>query len=387
MAKWKRPFKLIYKTVKNPFKRLKLLIKQRLGWLNEPLILPFRGYGNSREVRIKGRILENSGLEQPAEDQNLWHNLLAMLKRYVSDEIPGVKISVRLYDYETVVESDEDGVFEATFNLEKELPNKRQWHEVQFKLLDAVVPEQPEITATGEVMIDRTDTQFGIISDVDDTFLVSHSTNTLKKVRLMLTKNARTRIPFEGVARFYQALTKGTGQNGRNPIFFVSSSEWNLYDMLRDFCIFHGIPKGPFLLQDLKTNLRMLIKSGGGTHEHKLIKIRDIMKSFSKTNFILVGDSGQRDPEIYSKIVQEFPGRVLSIYIRDISKDKRRAEIRQISDSLSKNVEMLLVKDTVEAARHAIQNGYIDTDELPGIQIEKEKDRTAPSDMESMLNR
>src|SRR5690606_26771482 len=193
-----------------------------------------------------------------------------------------------------------------------------------LELMEEVVPDQKDISARGQVMLLTSDSQFGIISDVDDTILVSKATNLLKKLRLMLFKNAHSRLPFEGVAAFYRALQKGVTGNFYNPIFYVSSSEWNLYDLLVDFCLVRGIPKGPFLLQTLEEDWYKFWKSGGGTHGHKVDKIRHILTTYHDLRFILIGDSGQKDAEIYSKIVHEYPERILAIYIRDVSKKKRQ---------------------------------------------------------------
>ena len=126
----------------------------------------------------------------------------------------------------------------------------------------------------GDVLMVSRKHEFVIVSDVDDTLLVSHSTQFVKKMRLMLFKNAITRLPFPGVTDFYKALQNGMDESTFNPIFYVSSSERNLYDLLIDFLAYRNIPKGPFLLRNMQTSLLKLIKAGGGNHQHKLESIR-----------------------------------------------------------------------------------------------------------------
>ena len=77
--------------------------------------------------------------------------------------------------------------------------------------------------------------RFGVISDIDDTVLVSHVTSPFKMALVSLFGNAHTRSPFPGVAEFYQALQGGVGGAEQNPIFYVSSSPWNFYDLLHFF--------------------------------------------------------------------------------------------------------------------------------------------------------
>ncbi len=85
-------FKSLFKTFKRPFKRVKLFLKQKAGWLGVPKIIPYRGYCNEREVFVTGRVVEDSGLTKPADKQKVWRNILATLKRFLSDEIAGVHV-------------------------------------------------------------------------------------------------------------------------------------------------------------------------------------------------------------------------------------------------------------------------------------------------------
>jgi len=184
--------------------------------------------------------------------------------------------------------------------------------------------------------------------------LISHATQILRKLRLILTKNAKTRLPFPGVRAFYKQLA---GNDRINPIFYVSSSEWNLYDFLVDFFATQELPKGPFLLQKFKSGLRDLIHSGGGSHEHKQEKIEELLLRFPTLKFILIGDNGQRDPEIYSKIVSQFPDRILAIYLRDIKDEKIDTVIQKAIQENS--VPLFLIKNTSEAQKHAVELGLI----------------------------
>lgn len=167
-----------------------------------------------------------------------------------------------------------------------------------------------------------------VVTDIDDTVLISHSTNLIKKLYLLLTKNHESRKGFEGVSEFYKELL---GANG--VLFYVSSSEWNLYDFLNDFMKFHQLPKGVFLLQDLKSGIFDLFRSGGGSHDHKKQKIQRLLDAFPDCKFVLVGDSGQKDPEIYRSIVEQFPNRIEHVFIRDVKKS-HRSKLKQLSRQL-----------------------------------------------------
>ncbi|MBL6446111.1 DUF2183 domain-containing protein [Fulvivirga sp. 29W222] len=311
-----------------------------------------------------------------------------MLSRYMSSPIPDVRVGIFLFDQECIVETDENGYFEKDFMFNKPLAISG-WHKVRYKVLDKIVEEQEELEVEGEVYIHRNgEAKYGVISDVDDTILISHATKILSKLRLILTKNSKTRLPFTGVAAFYNALHHEPGRSVQNPVFYVSSSEWNLYDFLEDFCEVRNIPKGPFLLQDLKTSLWKLIKSGGGNHYHKLEKIKHLMLTFEDMPFILIGDSGQRDSLLYAEITRQFPERVKAIYIRDVSKSRKDEKVNAIArELLVHNVEMLLVADTEEAARHAYENGLITREEMLHVVEETRGQSLRPTSLVGQLVR
>ncbi len=359
---------------------LRLRTKKKLGWLGPPIILPYRGFGNHHELYLRGRVLEDNGLAKPANKNKIWHNIIAMYKRYISSELPGVRVQACFAGICKEVVTNDAGYFQVRFTFAQPLQTECNWIEIDLKLLDQVVPWQGEVTVKGKVMISQDSHQFGVISDVDDTILISKATNMYKKLLLMFLKNARTRMPFEGVAAFYKALQEGVDGSYFNPIFYVSSSSWNLYDLLVDFCEVREIPKGPFLLRDSRLDEFKFISS---IHTgHKLKQIEHIMSTYKDLNFILIGDSGQKDAEIYQKVIKEFPGRVLAVYIRDVSKEARDEAVRAIAATLKDSgVEMLLVRDTEEAAIHASQHGYINPYTLTVVTKEKLKDMEAPSDL------
>jgi phosphatidate phosphatase APP1 len=167
-------------------------------------------------------------------------------------------------------------------------------------------------------------------------------------------------------------LEKGTDGIESNPFFYVSSSPWNLYGFLMEFLDVHRIPKGPLMLRDLGLSREQFI---AGSHaEHKLKQIEHILEVFTDLSFILIGDSGQKDPEIYLAVVKEFPGRVKMIYIRDVS-SARTKEVEKIAREVKDSgVELMLVKDTMEAASHAVSKGWIDENNVIEIAQVKQKD-------------
>lgn len=374
--------------VNYPFRRLKGFLKRHLGWLGTPCIILYRGYGNKEEFYLRGRVIEDTGLAKPETDDRLWDNLLAMIKRYGSTGIPEQAVQINVNGKHYKCKADEDGYFELEDTLPQPLPAFDEWQQVQGQL---VYPEngdkQLEVAARGEFLAADSNHSFGVITDIDDTILISHSTNVRKKLKLMLFKNAKTRLPFDGASAFYQALYQGPNLEKNHPFFYVSSSEWNLYDLLVDFCQHHDFPKGPFLLRDAQIQINKIWKVGGGNHHHKYEKICRILDMYPHLPFILVGDSGQRDAEIYSEISQQHPDRILAIYIRDVRPSRHQA-VKDIAKKLAeKNIDMVLVKDTEEAALHALQRGFLHPEAIQAIVDEKRLNQAMDNEFFQILEK
>ena len=346
-------------------------LRKAFGLAGCPVIMAYRGYGNARQVFLKGHVMDDRILYEAEKGDRKRKNFLAMLSRYMSKAIPHQRIKIYFADREYVVHSDGAGYFEAELSFEEPL-DLQGWQPVRYELLDELASGEDVPVTESSVYLQEPASEFGVISDVDDTILVSHASKTLRKLRLVLTKNAKTRLPFTGVATFYQALQTGRDTDCCNPIFYVSSSEWNLYDFLVDFCEQRDIPKGPFLLQKYKQNLWEILQSGGGSHTHKVDKIRHILQAYPELNFILVGDSGQKDGELYAEIVREFPDRILAIYIRDVTAAGPKEQLLgELARELGRmGVDMLLVEDTAVAAEHAFAQGYIAEEEYRKVQQE-----------------
>jgi phosphatidate phosphatase APP1 len=355
--------------------RLKRKIRRRR--LRPIDILTYRGVGNAGLLRLRGRVLEHQEITGADAADNVWENLLNMYRRFNSQEIPGAQLEARFGRQVFETTADHEGYFDLRITPDEPLDLTRAWHEVHLRLLAPTVPEQPPVEAVGHVLIPPPQADYGVISDIDDTIVHTSATNPLAMARVVALNNPHTRIPFEGVAAFYQALRKGPGGSGYNPIFYVSSSPWNLYDLLIDFLNINGIPLGPLFLRDIGLEREHLLASGH--QQHKIAQIETILESQPNMRFVLIGDSGQEDPEIYSEIVRGHPGRVLVVYIRDVSLGERTKTIQELGEGLrSSGVDMVLVADTVIAADDAVKRGLIRAGAVPKVEREKAKDEQAP---------
>jgi phosphatidate phosphatase APP1 len=157
-------------------------------------------------------------------------------------------------------------------------------------------------------------------------------------------------------------LQRGPDEQAENPIFYVSSSPWNIYDVLEDFLDVHGVPEGPLFLKDWSPSVL-------GKHRgHKLGIIRKLLSTYPNLPFVLIGDSGEEDPEIYSQVVRDHPGRVRAVYIRDVTSAERDAEVKTIAKEVRNlGAEMVPVRDSASAAEHAASAGLISPEAVPDI--------------------
>lgn len=351
----------------------KFKTKDKLHLLEPINIMPYYGFGNENYVFVKGRVLEDEKLKQSEKGDGVLTHLKNTYKRYESDEIPGIKLRASFAGQEQEVETDGEGYFNIEFRTDSPIDYSTTGNKVKLQLLEQKT-EKDRIEAEAYVFAPGAHVEFGIISDIDDTVLVSNVTHFLGRLKLMLMKNSLERSPFPGIAGFLRALCKGNDERGQNPLFFVSGSEWNLFDLLVSFFKSHDIPEGPLLLRDKGTNLdRGDFETSEA--EYKREKIRHILDTYPNLKFICIGDSGQHDPEIYQHIVQEYPGRILGIYIRDVSPDKRDKEVRRIAEKVkAQGVEMELVEETLSAAQHAVKMGWINEDQLEVVKQACEED-------------
>lgn len=299
-------------------------------------IEPFLAISNGKEVFVKGRVITLQKQSLPKAKNNSLSNIWAAIRRYSVTSIQGIQVVVSSGGKESNVMTDHDGVFECLLPYDGE--RKVNFH------IDSKEDEYNAVPT--QLKVDLIEADHGLISDIDDTILISHATEIGKKFWLSISKNAYTRRPFPGVSEFYHRLKV----EGGNEVFYVSSSDWSLFDLIQDFLEYRNIPLGPILLKDKHINLKNIWKSGGGSHHHKSDKIRFLLSFYPGMKFILFGDSGQHDPEIYSEVKKEFPKRIKAVFIRQVNKKSEEIPGRQ---KMKDELGFHFVKSTEEAIKIA----------------------------------
>ena len=333
----------------------------------QPMIVPYIGFGNPHKLWVKGRVLDESLFREQNSDDSRWSNFVALYQRLESDEVAGARVLAHFQGQTHETITDRGGYFSFDIVPAQAVPGGPLT--VELELPDS---HQPARTSA-EVIVTPQGARFGIISDIDDTVLWTNVTNKLNMALMLARSNAHTRKPFKGVAAFYRALTRGASGNEENPVFYVSSSPWHLFGPLVEFLRVQGIPVGPLLLRELGMRQVFKLTSHGN---HKLEKIELILSHFPDLQFVLIGDSGEQDPEIYAEVVRRHPKQVKVIYIRNVNPDPARIDAldKLIEEVSATGTQLILAPDSVFAASHAAAEGLIHVDRLASVRSDKKED-------------
>jgi phosphatidate phosphatase APP1 len=325
---------------------------KKLGINTSPGVKVYKGFGHENKLAISGHVLAISSFPTTHYSKSIFRNIFHLFKLFFVKPIAGVPVVLKWNDQHIHAITEKDGFFKMEWVSDTSVA--AGLHSVRVDYLSPT----GTIIASGEgrFFVPHI-TQLGIISDIDDTFLVSYSSTIFKRLWTLFTHNARSRRAFEGVREHYKLLEYAQTPDGNpNPIFYISSSEWNLYDYLNEFISIQKLPEGIFLLSQLKRWYE-LVKTGKTKHEGKFVRVVRVMEAFPKQQFILLGDNSQRDPEIYNSIVEHYPKRVFAVYIRNVA-GHNDLSVSALQNSLAAaNIPFCLFGHSKDAMEHSISIG------------------------------
>ena len=325
--------------------------KRVTGLLGPTIIQPYRGFVADGIANVRARVMEKPVFDtQPGLriDATLAGNLL----RWVVLDMAGVEVTVTVAGKSVTVNSNADGFVIAKVPVGDIEPG---WHEVQFSAVD----RGTEISARGRVVLPDPASQVGFITDIDDTILTTGMTDGLKALRRTLLRDANGRRPVPGTPSLYRGLARGTTTRPESTFFYVSSGPWNLYDMLVQFLGVRGFPRGPLFLTDWRPGSPSNDEDGKFESHHKTARIRRILDAYPEMSFILIGDSGERDPEIYQEFLESDPDRIELAMIRDVAAQPAEVEVETVIEGPD-SASLVTVRDSIEMAVIARRLGLID---------------------------
>ncbi|WP_299525738.1 App1 family protein [Winogradskyella sp.] len=326
----------------------------------DPLqIIPFDSYGTSSQLYLRGRALEDEGIDLKKKS---WISLfINSWKRFETDEIRNTPLSIKLPNNEIInFRTDAEGYYLADKtikDLESFVSNDR-WLDYEVSYASSHKNKiQNDNRFFGRMLVPNANSSFGVVSDIDDTILYTGVTSRLKWRVIINTffKTPHKRQALEGAADFYKLLHKGKSGNGSNPIFYVSNSPWNLYLYLSMFLSVNKFPDGPILLRDIRMPYD---KTPKPELAHKYNEIYKILNTYPNLDFILIGDCGEKDAHIYLDVVKKFPNRILTIYLRAVKHNRRMQRIKNLFLDYDE-VPVLIVESGEEALAHAKKLQFI----------------------------
>lgn len=298
-----------------------VLLLSSVAFAEGGLIL-FPSLGTTRQVTVGGRVLR----EAPTDGSSVWSQ---NLRNLTASTWEGAQVEVAYDGQKQTVTSGEAGAFEVTFTAQKDHPFSVGRSSFEARISDA--------TGKAAVTVLADDAPFIVISDFDDTIA---ETNVLSKKKLLanaLLKNGETQPVVKGMPEWYRCMV--SDPKVKPGFAVVSGSPIQFNSRVTAFLAKNDFPVGGLYLRNLGPKT---------LSNYKQPVIRSILQRVP-LNAVLIGDSGEHDPEVYKQIREEFPGRVLAIYIHDVGN----------SADASRFKDMVLFKDPKDGAADAVKKGYL----------------------------
>jgi len=316
-------------------------VHRTFSWL--PRVEPYTGIGTPNRVRILCRTLlspaEHTRRERSPAERG-W-------RAYICLPADGELVQIKIGDYNLTATTDRAGYIDKEITLPEAL--RPGWHSVSYTAL------RSGATARGAIQIVDPKAKYGIVSDIDDTAMITTVPIVVVAAWNTFIERASDRKPVAGMAHLFNRITDAYPDT---PIIYLSNGAWNAARSLRRFLRHWDFPRGPLLLTDFGPTDTGVFRSGKA---HKRQQLRWLMQAFPEIGWILVGDDGQSDPVIYAEAARDFPGRVAAIAIRTLSQAERIIRLSSskadpIGDQVDPDVPIIEAHDGVEMLKefHAV---------------------------------
>lgn len=306
-----------------------------------PVLEPYRGYATPGTLVLRGRVLSHLRRGTPREGQSRWVNFRQMLALFFTAEVENVTVTATASGVSAL--SDEEGYVRLEI---PRLPEDAGWVEVEAELAGGETECFP-------VMVPDPAADCGVISDIDDTMMHTGAHRLWLNLWTTFTGSPLTREVFADSIALMAALSHG----GRNPVFYVSSSPWNLHGFLEAVFDRVGLPRGPLFLRDLGIAEDQFVTRGHG--HHKGGAIDTILEANPGLGFYLLGDTGQKDAHVYLEAARRHPGRVRGVFLREPGRGPDAASRAALEEIAALGIETASAPDfhavtlRLQAARRA----------------------------------
>lgn len=265
-----------------------------------PTVTPFPSYAGSDWVRVLGRVLIAPPVKRTKDGEYAsvrgWRSFAAVPVGYA-------QVSVTIGGVVHEVVADRGGVIDTV--LPASLPGGWQ----PF----TITVENAEPVDSRTFVVDD-DVRFGVVSDVDDTVMVTALPRPFVAAWNTFVVDEHARQPVPGMAVLLERLAR---ENPGSPVVYLSTGAWNIAPTLVRFMRRHLFPQGAMLLTDWGPTHDRWFRSG---RAHKSANLRRLAAEFPHVRWLLIGDDGQHDDELYTAFTSEHPQNVAGVAIRRLSK-------------------------------------------------------------------
>ncbi|MFG6666846.1 App1 family protein [Halomonas sp. HNIBRBA4712] len=329
------------------------------------VVHPYRGYGSQKEVFLMGRVFRQAALGRAIPRRGILRDTADVTRRIFRRGLSDAEVDISIGENRLSMTTDRDGYFDAHLPIEHDLPIDVSWHRADIMVH---AQGQQSVRTSAEVYVPPPEADLLVISDIDDTVMFTGVAEKLKMLYRLFVRKPHRRTAFPGVASLYQSLYRGQSEKAERPILYVSRGPWAIYEMLETFFQLNRIPVGPILfLREWGISWRKPWPRKAEAHKRDLID--RMLALYDDMPCILIGDSGQHDPEVYTEVVKAYPGRIKAVYIRRVDKDPKRQEgIERLRDELKgSDCDLVLAADSVLMAEHAYEQGRISARGLEAV--------------------
>ncbi|GIG53465.1 hypothetical protein Dac01nite_02170 [Demequina activiva] len=275
------------------------------GWT--PAVLPYSGYSSGTSARVLCRVV----LAPPSFDLER-HRGMRGWRQLLTLEHPHADVSISLGDARLTATTDASGIVDVQMDLE---------HPLAPGIARAflTVPHRDAVEAHIHVFAEEP--VRGVVCDIDDTAWVTGLAHPFRAAWRTLRGTSSSRRSVPGMSDLIAETVRGERSPG---VVYVSNGPWNFVGVITHFLDLQGFPPGPVLLTDWGVTPTRWFRDGKA---HKTTTIARLMEELPHVTWVLVGDDGEHDPDIYQDAARAHPGRVAAIVLR-------RAGLKHVGDDV-----------------------------------------------------
>src|SRR4029453_14135074 len=270
-----------------------------------PTIVPYTGYGSTEWVRVLCRVLLSRPIapDEPSKRRRRRREQgIRGWRSFTSVPVGDVPVIIEVAGERIEVLADRGGVVDTRIPVSL-VPG---WHQATLRTQGSEAVEAP-------IWIVGPEVDFGIISDVDAPVMGAALPRPFVAFWNTFVLDEHARIPTPGMAVLYERLVRA---HPGSPVIYLSTGAWNVAPTLTRFLSRNLYPAGPLLLTDWGPTHDRWFRSG---REHKEANLRRLAGEFPHLRWLLIGDGGQHDEELYARFAAEHPDRVAAVAIRRLS--------------------------------------------------------------------